>query len=125
MDTGEEAPVAELVLGGVGGEAAADEVAGRFGGAKGVVGVLLGQAGAPGDVGGGERPEALGVAAYESEPRRLAVFNLQEGVRGDGGAGNIGIGEEEADGGEVLGGEPEGAPFEAGAGRLGRRPPAR
>ena len=109
VDTGKEAAVAELILRGVGSEAAADQEAGSFRCAEAVVCVLLGQTRAAADVGGGEGPEALGVAPHEGEAGGLAVLHLQQGVRGDAGGGDVDVGEEEADRGEVLDGEPEGA----------------
>ena len=108
MDAGEEAPVAELVLGRVGGEAATNEVAGRFGCAEAVISVLPGETGTTGDVSRGDGPETLRVAADQGEAGGLAVLDLQEGVSGDGGGGDAGVGVKEADGGEVLDGEPEG-----------------
>ena len=63
-----------------------------------------------------EGAETLGVAADESETGGFAILHFQQGVGGDGRGGHIRVGEEEADGGEVLDGEPEGAPIDAQAG---------
>ena len=113
MDASEQAAVAEFILGGVGGEAAAHEVTGRLRTLKAVVRILRLKSGAVGEVVGGDGAEALGVAADEGEPGRFAVVHLQESVLGDGGGGRVRIGEEEADGGKVFDSEPEGAVCEA------------